>query len=238
MDITLIIILILVLVIIISVVGIFVYIKAKLSNISNQVFGTPNIMEGFKKQELELSKNPKSVSSLDSVLIPKIKKDFPELDISNIKSLAGDSLIKYFSSLEKKSIQPIENISDKLNTKILHEIDTLTKKEESIRSMKIHRTALSSYKNDKGVCIITFQSSLEYIKETKKEKKKIQARYNTNMMYVYDETNVEGEYGVTLKCKNCGAPIKNLGEKSCPYCGTGVVVTTTKIWKTDDIYEN
>lgn len=212
--------------------------KNKLSNISKQVFGTSNIIEGFKNQELELSETPKSVSSMDSVLIPKIKKDFPELEIDSIKSSVDNTLIKYFKSLEKKKIQSIENASDKLTSKILHEIESLNNKQESIHSMKIHRTVINSYKNNKGTCVINFQSSLEYIKESKKVKKKIQTRFNTNMIYVYNEDNVDGEYGVSLNCKNCGAPIKELGVKSCPYCGTGIMITTSKIWKIDDIYEN
>ncbi len=238
MNITTIIILILVLVILIFILGIFFYIKKRLSDLSNQVFGTPNIIDGFKNQELELSETPKSVSSMDSVLIPKIKRDFPELDINEIKSIAENSLLKYFKSLEKGKVQHQDSISNKLNSKIVNDIDNLSKFEESIKSTKIHRTVINSYKNSNGACIITFQSSLEYLKETKKGHKKIQSRYNTDMIYVYDETKVDGEYGVSLNCKNCGAPIKELGVKSCPYCGTGIIIKNSKIWKIDDIYES
>ncbi|MDE5888951.1 MAG: hypothetical protein K2H20_02920, partial [Bacilli bacterium] len=237
MRITTIIILSLIFIIIVAIVGVIIYVKNKLSKLSNEVFGTPNIIEGFKRQELELSETPKSVSSLDSVLIPKIKKDFPDLNINEIKSLAENSLIKYFSSLEKGKVQKIENINDKLISRIEQDIENINKSEEKISGLKIHRTVINSYKNNSGACIITFQSSLEYIKETKKEKKKVQSRYNTNVIYVYDETKVKGAYGVSLNCKNCGAPIKELGVKSCPYCETGIVVTISKIWKIDDIFE-
>ncbi len=237
MRITTIIILILVIIIIASIVGIIIYVKNKLSKLSNDVFGTSNIIEGFKKQELELSETPKSVSSMDSVLIPKIKKDFPELDINEIKSLAETSLINYFSCLEKKHVTSTTKISNKLNAKINKEIEAISKSDDKIMNMKIHRTVINSYKNNNGACIITFQSSLEYIKKAKKGEKKIQSRYNTNLIYVYDETKVSDEYGVSLNCKNCGAPIKELGVKSCPYCGTGIVITVSKIWKVDDIFE-
>lgn len=216
--------------------GLFFYIKGKLSNLSNEVFGTPNIIEGFKKQELELSETPKSVSSMDSVLIPKILNDFPYLDINEMKSMAESALINYFKSLEDKKLKSIDNISDKLLIKIEKEINNLNEL-KSIKNMNIHRTVITSYENKKGSCIITFQSSLEYILKTEKETKKIQTRYNTSMIYIYDDSQVKDEYGVSLNCKNCGAPIKKLGIKTCPYCGTGIVDYAKKTWKIDDIYE-
>lgn len=225
-----------VLFLVLFILGIFFYIKGKLANLSREVFGTPNIIDGFKKQELELSETPKSVSSMDSVLIPRILKDFPYLDINEMKSIAENALINYFSSLESKEVKKTENMSNKLLTKIETAINNI-KESDKIKKMHIHRTVITSYENKRGSCIITFQSAIEYIHKTSKEEKKIQARYNTSMIYIYDETQVEGEYGVSLNCKNCGAPIKKIGIKSCPYCGTGIIDYASKTWKVDDIYE-
>lgn len=236
MNIIFLVIVIIAIIIALFILGLFFYIKGKLSNLSNEVFGTTNIIEGFKKQELELSETPKSVSSMDSVLIPKILNDFPYLDINEMKSLAENALINYFKSLEDKKVKTIDNISDKLLIKIEKEINNLNEL-KCIKNMNIHRTVITSYENKKGSCIITFQSSLEYILKTEKEKKKIQTRYNTSMIYIYDDSQVKDKYGVSLNCKNCGAPIKKLGIKTCPYCGTGIVDYAKKTWKIDDIYE-
>ena len=177
-----------------------------------KVFGTKDIMAGFKEQELEYQETPKSVSSMDSVIIPKIEKDFPHTDVNELEKMAENALILYFKSLE-------ENNSDSI-------LKT---------NMKIHTTVINDYKNKGGSCNVVFQTSLEYMETKKNDKKKVQARYKTELIYVYDETAVEGVYGVSLNCPNCGAPVKNLGSKKCPYCESAILEYTKKVWKVNDI---
>lgn len=234
MKTTTIIILVLILLIIISSVCVYFFFKKKIENFSQSVFGTKDIMEGFKKQELEYQETPKSVSSMDSALIPKILKDFPHTEVNELKKIAENALIQYFTSLENGKYEKISNASSKLNQNLKSLINA---KNCNYKNFKIHRTVIHSYDNKKGSCIITFQSSIEYLQVSNNTSKKIQSRYNTELIYIYDETNVKDSYGVSLKCKNCGAPIKNLGEKTCQYCGTGIIEYTSKIWKVNDIYE-
>ena len=56
------------------------------------------------------------------------------------------------------------------------------------------------------------------------------------MIYIYDSKDIKDKYGVSLNCKNCGGPIKELGTKTCPYCGTGVVDIMSKTWEINDLY--
>lgn len=229
-----IIILILILLIIISSVCVYFFFKKKIENFSQNIFGTKDIMEGFKKQELEYQETPKSVYGLDSVIIPKLLKDFPYTDVNILKKKAESALVQYFVILEKGKIERMTDASPKL----LQNLETLiNNKKANYKNFKIHRTVISSYDNKKGSCILTFQSAVEYVKQTGSTSKKTQGRYNIELIYIYDETNVKDAYGVSLKCKNCGAPIKTLGEKTCQYCGTGIVEYTSKIWTINDIYE-
>lgn len=230
----LIIILILILIIIASIVAIYLYLKNKITRLSNEIFKTPNIIEGLKQEEIEYSKTPKSLSSMDSVIIPKIIKDFPNLDINEMKKRAENALRLYFTSLESNKVKDIKDSGDTLINKLNLLVN---EKKYSISAFKIHRTVINSYTNKKGSCIITFQSAIEYKKKTNTNNTLIQSRYNIDMIYIYDDTKLDGQYGVSLNCKNCGAPIKELGTKSCPYCGTGVVEYTSKTWKINDIYE-
>ena len=39
-------------------------------------------------------------------------------------------------------------------------------------------------------------------------------------------------------CPNCGAPIKNLGAKSCEYCGSAVEVINSRVWSLEHIKED
>lgn len=237
MKVLTIIILVLILLIIISSVCVYFFFKKKLEYFSQQFLGTKDIVEGFKKQELEYSETPKSVSSLDSVMVPRIMNDFPTADTNELKSIAENALIKYFVAQENNKMVEIENASTKLTNHLQVIIDKNKKNNVVLKNMKIHRTVINSYTNKNGACIIKFQSSLEYIKVTAKKETKVQERYNTDLIYIYDETKVNGEYGVTLNCSNCGAPIKTLGNKYCTYCGTGVIEYTSKIWKVNNIYK-
>lgn len=237
METTTIIILVLVLLVIISSVCVYFFFKNKVEDFSRKVFGTSNIFEGFKKQELEYSETPKSVSSMDSVLIPKINQDFPNLDVNELKQMAENAIRLYYKSLEQKKVLDIDNANDNLINKLNIKIEEIKNSNISYSNVKFHRTVINSYTNKKGSCIVTFQSSLEYLTKNKKETVKVQDRVNTELIYIYDETEIKDTYGVSLNCKNCGAPIKKLGTKTCPYCGTGVVEFTKKTWKVNDIYE-
>lgn len=237
MQVTAIIILSLILVILLLIIGIYFYAKEKVSNFSKQIFGTSNIIEGFKKQEIEYAETPKSVASMDSVTIPKITKDFPNLDINELKRTAENAIIQYYNSLEKRECLEIKKASEKLKNKIQSDIEDLPSYDIHYDNIEFQRTVINTYTNKKGLCTITTQSSFSYKKKWKDTEQKIQMRMNVEFIYIYDEKEVEGTYGISLNCKNCGAPIKTLGDKYCPYCGTGVIELATKTWQINDLYQ-
>lgn len=219
-------------------IGFIIGIKNKISHISKQVYGTSNILEGFKKQEEELAETPKSVSSLNEVILPKIKKDFPNFNFNEMISIAESGLRTYFESLSASKLKEISNSTPKFNEKVSSIIEDCLKKNIKYESFKIHRTVINSYQNKNGICTITFQSAIEYYLLKDGSKKRIQDRFSTDMIYIYDDTDIEEGYGISLNCQNCGAPIKKLGIKSCPYCGTGVVDLMSKTWKVNNIYKS
>ena len=45
---------------------------------------------------------------------------------------------------------------------------------------------------------------------------------------------VYGE-GLGLSCPHCGAPVRNLGQKFCEYCGSGVIEVNTRVWKFNSV---
>lgn len=229
-------IIILVLIIIILVIGIvcFFYIRNKVRDFSKKVFDTTDIIEGFKKQEIEYQETPKSLSSLDSVYVPKILKDFPNLNIDEMKEIASNCVRNYYNCLNKKEFIELSYGNNNYNNMVTEKINNIRDKDVTYNNLTIYKTVINSYSNKKGSCIITFQLALSYID---KSNKKVQKRVNVDMIYIYDEVEANCEYGVSLNCQNCGAPIKVLGIKTCPYCGTGVVDYIPKTWKVNNIYE-
>lgn len=238
MDTVTFVIIILILIVLFIVIGLIIGIKNKISHISKQIYGTSNILEGFKKQEEYLAETPKSVSSLNEVILPKIEKDFPNFNFNEMISIAEACLRTYFESLDTNKLKETSNTTPKFNEKVISTIEENLKNNIKYESFKIHRTVIKSYQNKKGICTITFQSAIEYYLIKDGSRKRIQDRYNTDMIYIYDDTDIKEGYGISLNCLNCGAPIKKLGIKSCPYCGTGVVDLISKTWKVNDIYKS
>lgn len=180
----------------------------------------------LKKQEIEYENTPKSLSGMDAVLIPKINKDFPSINIDELKKTAENAIILYFESLKDRKLKEIPNASDKLNNMIS---SLIVDNKHIYKYVKIHRTVINSYDNKNGVCIITFQTSLEYSKDSTK----VQDRLNTDLIYIYDDK----KGNVSLNCPNCGAPITKIGIKVCEYCNTGIVEMLSKTWRINDIYQ-
>ena len=77
----------LLLLLIVLLVFLYLYFKIRksLRSFSEVAFGTSNIIEGFKNQAIKLENEPKSVAGMESLLLPKLNKDFPNLNINEMK---------------------------------------------------------------------------------------------------------------------------------------------------------
>lgn len=91
----------------------------------------------------------------------------------------------------------------------------------------IHRTVLNDYKKERGNCYAVLYSAVQY----KTEEKKIESRWSVTMGYVQDPDKAGYDNGVGLICPSCGAPVTNLGEKKCRYCGTPIEEINIRIWR-------
>ncbi len=230
-TIIIIIVIIVVLIAIISIVALVKKFLRKLGGINSELLLFRLLLSKMPKQEIEYSETPKSLSGLDSVLLPKISNDFPEINISELKSAAEHAILAYYESLNENKVKKIPNTTSKFTLKLEEAIKN--NKDIKYNSVKIHRTVINAYDNKDGICRIILQTGLEYYKKTAEENTKVQDRLNTEFIYVYDET----KGNISLNCPNCGAPIKKLGIKSCPYCETGLVELFAKTWQIDDIYK-
>lgn len=111
--------------------------------------------------------------------------------------------------------------------------------------VRFHRTEISGYRKEKGSCIITLQSALQYRpspEEEAKRGKKLrgqprQVRYNAELLYVQDASAHGDAAAVGAVCPHCGAPITALGEKTCAYCQSALTVVNRRVWTLNRIYE-
>ena len=83
-----------VLLIVISVIFILALeLRRKFREFSKAVFGNPNMFEGIREQKIQLANEPKSVAGMEKLLLPTLAKDFPHLNISEMKKMAENSIL-------------------------------------------------------------------------------------------------------------------------------------------------
>ena len=217
-------------------------IKNKIKNVLNK-FGYINfnqLKEEIKRGEIAYNTEPKHVTGMTKLLIPKIIKDFPNFSENELYNKVETDLLSIFNSIENKNIENSQNlilIKEKLNQKIKDmKENKITKKYDDV---KFHRHALKYYKNKDCVLNISVSTSLEYFykKECKGKiidnycEHKKQTVYTTEYIYVYDTNKIaKNQNLIGLNCSNCGAPVKDLGNKICRYCNSGLEDINLKSW--------
>ena len=65
-----------------------IIVRNKVRDVSSQLFGTPDIVEGINKIRDDVSETPKSVSGMTRLMEPQIKRDFPEFMWEQFKGMA------------------------------------------------------------------------------------------------------------------------------------------------------
>lgn len=225
-------------------------IQSKIRNFSRQVWGTDSITQGAAKMKAEYSATPKSVSAMTSLCLPKIIKDFPDFQYNEMKDRSNNLLTSYLLAITSKSVSDLKEGNSELENKLVNYITMLDEKEltEHFERIKIHRTEISGYRKEKGRCIITFQSSIEYFHYVEdangiplegEKDSKFQTKYNVDLIYIQDRSIVENEldFALGVNCPNCGAPLSSLGAKVCEYCGTPIIELNIHAWSFSDVRE-
>ena len=207
------------------------YVKNKVRKFSQDLFGTDSLVEGWKKQEEELSVTPCSVSGMTRLLEPQIQRDFPEFNWVQFKNKAEDALKLSLMAISAHSIGRAESLSEALKEEVAARIEQnqTAGVNEVYERIRVHQTEIARYEKQKGKCIITLQSAVEHIH--------YKTKYNMELMYIQDESKVSADKGVGLTCPHCGAPVTSLGAKYCEFCGSEVIPINMQVWSLQHFYE-
>ena len=118
-------IIVLVLILIILIVGYVLFYKVKkflgVSSFSN-------LVEQAKREDESI---PKSLSSMDSLYLTRIKEDFPDLNINELKRECEKNILNYFHAIENKNSSDID--SDKIKSSVDKKIQELKDKKISFK---------------------------------------------------------------------------------------------------------
>ena len=197
--------------------------------------GTTDLKSIIERAELEDEVLPKSLSSMDTIYFEQIKRDFPDININELKRMSEKVILDCYSSIEKKDSSGISN--SKIKSFVDSIINDLGEDIVGYDNFKFHKTVVSKYENINGIATIYFGSSFEYY-YTKGAliRKRVQDRVMCEFIYVYDVDKVSHSKKVLgLNCPNCGSSIKSLGTKKCSYCGSGIIDIVRKVWTCNDI---
>ena len=72
------------------------YVRRKNRRFSRDVFGTTDMIGALKQIDTSSMDTPRSLSGCDSLLLPKILKDFPDFDVDLAKTYVRDELKRRF----------------------------------------------------------------------------------------------------------------------------------------------
>ena len=223
-----------VIILIVFIVCAYIYFKIRIRNTLDRFgFVGMNLKDIIDQARLEDQEVPKSLSSMDSIYLEQIKKDFPDLNINELKREAEKTIIDCYNAIEIKSSSGFKG---KIKSFINSIINDYKNKDVKIDNFKIHNTVISSYKKEKGVATIYFASSYEYYLSVDGKSTKTQDRCKCEFIYVYDIDKVDSDLKLLgLNCPNCGAPIKSLGNKSCAYCSSSIIDVFKKVFTCNDV---
>ncbi|MBO4496088.1 MAG: hypothetical protein J5752_09560 [Clostridiales bacterium] len=207
---------------------------------------------------------PKSVSDLSLTLIPRIAKDYPDLNVSEMQSAAQAVLVKSLqlqtemtSGTNGDTVDRIErelcSCGIGVTRSLCQNLDQIigaarsTGKTLIYRDVCVHKGGINEYKRTASTVEITFQYSLQYLQYQERNGKFIsgnratptQARYNVKVINILDATRLamEDTKGVGFNCPHCGAPVRHLGTDVCEFCGTAIKTVDMRVWLVDQLLE-
>lgn len=210
-----------VIVLIVFIVSLILYFRYKIRNFLNKAgFSGVNIADVIEEAKIEDQELPKSLSSMDSIYLTNIKKDFPDLNINELKAESERIILDVYNAIEKKNSSGLKGKIKSFTNDLINDYNS---KNVKFNNLKFHKTVVSKYSNTNGIATITFGSSFEYYLNIDGKETKVQDRVKTEFIYVIDIDKVSAEKKVLgINCPNCGGPIKSLGDLQCSYCGTGL----------------
>ncbi len=208
--------------------------------------------------------NPKSVSDLSEALIPRINKDFPDLNLSQMRSAAQAVLVKSLDLQMQMTVGGNGDTIDRIQTEIQgcgigctrslseelwHKIGSARADGRTLvyRDVIVHKSGINEYQKTSSTVEITFQYSIQCLQYQERNGKFIsgnratptQTRYNVKVINILDADRFAWEdiKGVGFTCPHCGAPVKHLGTDVCSFCGTAIKTVDMRIWLVDKLVE-
>ena len=170
---------------------------------------------------------PRSLSSLESVMMPKILRDFPDFNARVFSQRVRRDAETYYESgrqgkvLFKNDATALflESFEDRLPENVKEQI-------------KVHRASIAAYDGSGRRKILTCQAAVGYLdtNDAQQERRLV-------LQYIAGYADDPDSEVVGFNCPNCGAPLPAAGARVCVYCGTSFVAPVDRGWMLFDARE-
>ena len=170
---------------------------------------------------------PRSLSSLENILLPQVKRDFPEYNSAVIAERVKSDAFTYYESGRRNTV-----LFGTGTAKSFREAFAAALPDGVGGDILVHRVALHAYDTRAEDRLITYQAAVQYTDTTGElRQRRLVLRY---LAAFTDDPATEIK---TFNCPNCGAPLPIVGSKNCRYCGTALKTPAGLGWVLTDARE-
>lgn len=170
---------------------------------------------------------PRSLSSLESVLLPQVRRDFPEYNSAVIaERVKRDAKTYYESGKEGRVLYGTGTAASFLQS-FSAALPAHVK-----GGVLVHRVALCAYDSVSQDRMLTYQAAVRFIDTTDAVRER-----RLVLKYLAAFSNDPAGEIKTFNCPNCGAPLPIIGSKTCRYCGTALKTPAGLGWLLIDVRE-
>ena len=171
---------------------------------------------------------PRSLSSLESVIMPKILRDFPDFNARVFaQRVRRDAETYYRSGSWGKQLFGSDA------TEAFKESFVARMPEGVGKNITVHRVTSSDYNGTGRRKLLTCQAAVGFI-----DIKEAQQERRLELTYIAGYADDPDSEVVGFNCPNCGAPLPAAGARTCVYCGTSFVAPVELGWMLMDAKED
>lgn len=171
---------------------------------------------------------PRSLSSMESVVLPRILRDFPDFNAKIFaQRVRRDAETYYRSGSWGKQLFGSDA------TEAFKESFVDRMPEGVGRNINVHRTALAGYDGTGRRKLLTCQAAVGYLDTDDKQQER-----RLELVYVAGYADDPDSEVVGFNCPNCGAPLPAAGARTCIYCGTSFRAPVELGWMLMDARES
>lgn len=183
------------------------------------------LIDQIKAADEAARTTPRSLTSVESFMLPQVLKDFPEYNSAVIAERVKRDARLYYESAAAGEV-----LFDKGVSTLLKENMKFPKNVAG--GIEIHKVALTAYDKQARDRLITYQAAVKY-DGTDNDVYQVRLK----LKYIAAYTNDFQNNIIVIKCPNCGAPVPAVGDKVCRYCGAALLVSAGQGWVLVDIGE-